>query len=102
MTGKKSKPEEFEIIPVIINEIKYLTFPQSQLFTGLDREALRQRMERKKLSFFTIKPHYTFIPYDVCVKLKEGEVKDKKTDKLKELFTVEELNELIKMKEKKK
>jgi hypothetical protein len=101
MERKKLNPEEYEIIPVMINGKKYLTFPQTQIFTGMGREVLRQRMERKKIPFFSIKPNYLFVPYDVCVELKEGEVKDKKTEKLKELFTVEELNQLIKQKEKK-
>jgi hypothetical protein len=98
MGRNKKSEKDVEIVPVTIGGEKYLTFPQTQIFTGLGREVLRQRMSRKKLPFKLIEPYYIFIPYDVCVQLKEGEVKDKETHKLKDLFTVEEIQELIRLK----
>lgn len=99
MGRKKTNKEDIKIIPVTIDGKKYLTFPQSQIFTGMNREVLRQRMYKNKLPFLLIEPYYIFIPYDICVQLKEGEVKEKETLKLKDLFSVEEIQELIRLKE---
>jgi hypothetical protein len=99
MGRKKSNPDNYEIIPVTINGIEYLTLPQTIIFTGMNREVLRQRMtstnEHFKIEHFKIEPYYIFIPYKVCQQLKERQISKSVLEKLNQLYSTSEINELI-------
>ena len=99
MGRKKSNPDNYEIIPVTINGIEYLTLPQTLIYTGMDREVLRQRMtstnEHFKIEHFKIEPYYIFIPFEVCQQLKERQISKSVLEKLNQLYSTSEINELI-------
>jgi len=88
-----------ENTPVIINGEKYLTLPQMEKFTGINKGVLRQRLNRDTIDSVVIFPKYVFIRYDVCVELRDRGENDKKLEKFKELvsmdITVEELQRII-------
>ena len=98
-----------EIVIVTINGKEYLTFPQTIEFLGVDRGVFQQKVNREKkkkeddptyeggLNIFSI-GHYNFVPYEVCLKLKEETVLLQKEEKLKELssiLTIEEIQKMI-------
>ena len=88
-----------EITPVIIEGEKYLTLPQAKKYTKLNKEAFRQRLNRDTIDQVIIDPKYVFISLDTCDHILNGESYEKRTAILKELFTVDELDELIKSKQ---
>lgn len=87
-----------EITPVIINGKEYLTLPQAITYTKMDKGVFRQRLNRDTIDQVIINPKYVFISMETCDKILHGETFEKRTAILKELFTVEELDELIKSK----
>ena len=89
--------ENTKIIPVVINGVKYLTWPQTQLFTGWERDVLRQKLEKEKIKPLAIEPYYLFVKYDDCVQLRDGEAKEKDSEKIKRNLTKEQLNKLAEL-----
>ena len=93
---KNNSDTEFE--KVTIKGIDYLTFPQTLIFTGIDRGTIQQQINRKTLIVKKI-GKYVFVPYDVCLTLREKNENILKMKVLQELvtsdMTMEELKQLV-------
>ncbi|MEI6060931.1 MAG: hypothetical protein WCR72_09490 [Bacteroidota bacterium] len=94
--------EHEEIIPVTINGIVYLTFPQAQDYVEFNRERLRQRVLRDAVEGVVRIGKYLFIPLSYLDEERRKGL-DKETEvKLEELkglgLTKEDIERFIAMK----
>jgi hypothetical protein len=93
---KKDKEEKIEI--VTIEGVEYLTFPQTEIFTGVDKGVLQQQVNRKTLELKKI-GKYGFVSYEKCLELREKNETHLKMKVLQELGTsdmsIEEIKELV-------
>ncbi len=107
-TNKMKKKEEIvtteneEIIPVTINGIVYLTFPQAQDYIEFNRERLRQRVLRDAVEGVVRIGKYLFIPLSYLDEEKKKELNKEAEVKLEELkglgLTKEDIEKFIAMK----
>jgi len=87
-----------KIEKVTIDGVDYLTFPQTVIFTGIDRGTIQQQVNRKTLKVKKI-GKYVFVPYENCLELRERSETQRKMKLLQELVTndlsMEEIQRLV-------
>ena len=93
---KKDKEDKIEI--VTIDGVEYLTFPQTEIFTGVEKGVLQQQVNRKVLTLKKI-GKYGFVSYDKCLELREKNETNLKMKVLQELGTsdmsIDEIKQLV-------
>ena len=87
-----------KIEKVTIDGVDYLTFPQTVIFTGIDRGTIQQQVNRKTLKVKKI-GKYVFVPYENCLELRSKYENQLKMKVLQELvtpdMTIEEIKQLV-------
>lgn len=87
-----------DVKKVVIDGIEYLTLPDSEIFTDMDKKVIQQRINRKTLKVEKL-GKYVFVPYTSCLEIRDEHETNLKKKVLEDLvmkdLSIEEIKKMV-------